>query len=66
MHPQDMLRDLPVSLFIRVVCHHEEKIETGQKGIRKGDVPMRVFVDIILVDVSTVSNRTSYYLPGRR
>jgi len=33
MHPQDMLRDLSVSLLIRIISDDKEQIETGQERV---------------------------------
>ena len=48
MHSQDMLRDHPVSLLVRVVRHHEQQVETGQEGVRKRNVLVRILVHVIL------------------
>jgi hypothetical protein len=44
-----MLRDLAVSLLIRVISDDKEQIETGQQRVGQSDISVRVFVDIVLV-----------------
>ena len=48
MHSENVICDHPVVLFVHVVRDNKEKIETGEKGIRKCNVLVRVFVNIVL------------------
>lgn len=48
VHAQDMLRDHAVLLFVRIVGHDEQEIETGQERVGQGDVLVRVFVNVVL------------------
>ena len=48
VHTEDMLRDLAIAEVVNVVRDYEEEIETGEKGVWKGDVTMWVFVGVIL------------------
>jgi hypothetical protein len=45
-----MLGDLSVSLLVGVVGDDKEKIETREKRVGKSNVPVRIFVNIVLVD----------------
>ena len=48
VHAENVICDHPVVLFVHVVRDNEEKIETGEKGIRKCNVLVRVFVNVVL------------------
>lgn len=48
MHAEDVICDHSVVLFIHVVRDNEKKIETREEGIRKCDVLVRVFVNVVL------------------
>jgi hypothetical protein len=44
-----MLRDLSVSLLVRIISDDKEQIETGQERIGQSDISVGVFVDIVLI-----------------
>ena len=48
VHTEDVICDHSVVFFIHVVRDDEKKIETREKGIRKCDVLVRVFVNVVL------------------
>lgn len=48
MHAEDMICDHPVVFFVHVVGDDEKKIKTGEEGIRKSDILMRIFMNIVL------------------
>ena len=48
VHAEDVICDHSVVFFVHIVRDNEKKIETGEKGIRKCDVLVRVFVNIVL------------------
>jgi hypothetical protein len=48
MHPQHMLRDHPVPLLVRIVRNDKQEIETREKRVGEGNVPVWVFVDVVL------------------
>lgn len=50
MHSKDVFRDHPVPLLVDVVRHDEEKIESGEKGVGKSDVSMRILVNVVLCE----------------
>ena len=54
VHAKDVIRNASVPLFLDVVCHNEEQVETGKKGIGERDVLVRVFVDVVLRNVSKI------------
>ena len=58
MHAKDVICDHPVVFFVHVVGDYEKKIKTGEKGVRKSDVLVGIFVDIILESIS--SEQSSY------
>jgi hypothetical protein len=49
VHPQNMFRDLSVSLLVRIIGDDKEQIETGQQRVGQSDISVRVFVDIVLM-----------------
>ena len=55
VHAQNMICDHSVVFFVDVVGDDEKKIETGEKGIRKGDVLVGILVDVVLERTSTSS-----------
>lgn len=57
MHPQDVLRDGPVPLFVGIVGDDKQQIETGQQRIRQGNVPMRILVHVVLQDISLLAHK---------
>lgn len=48
VHPQHMLRDHPVPLLVRIVRDHKQEIETREERVGEGNVPVWVFVDVVL------------------
>ena len=48
VHPQNMLRDLSITLLVRVVRDDKQEIETGQERIGQGNVSVRIFVYVVL------------------
>ena len=48
VHAENVICDHPVVFFIHVVRDNEKKIETREKRIRKRNVLVRVFVNIVL------------------
>lgn len=48
VHTEDVICDHPVVFFVHVVRDDKKKIETGEEGIGKCDIPVGIFVDIIL------------------
>ena len=48
VHTKNVVGDPTISFLFHIVCHNEEKIETREKGVREGDVLVRVFMDVIL------------------
>jgi hypothetical protein len=49
VHPQNMLRNLSVSLLIRIVSDDKEQIETRQQRVGQSDISVWIFVDIVLM-----------------
>jgi hypothetical protein len=58
VHPQDVVGDLSVSLFINVVSYDEEQIETRQERVGEGDVLVWIFVNIVLRADCELSHRS--------
>jgi hypothetical protein len=52
VHPQDVLRDHPVTLLVRVVGDDEQQVETGQQRVWQCDVSVGVLVYVVLVRIS--------------
>ena len=53
VHTQDVVRDLAVATFVDVIRHDKEKVETGEKRIRKGNVLVWVLVHVVLEGEAT-------------
>lgn len=69
VHAKDVIRNHSVVFFIHVIRDNEEKIETRKKGIRKCNVLVRVFMDVILKKKDCqrkVAVRWDVYEPVRR
>ena len=50
MHSKDMLRNHSIPLFVCVIRDHKEQIETREKRIWERNIPMGVFMHVILID----------------
>jgi hypothetical protein len=48
VHAEDVICDHPVVFFVHIVGDDEKKIETGEEGIRKSNILVGIFVDIVL------------------
>jgi hypothetical protein len=65
MHPENMLRDHSVPLLVDVVRYDEEEIESREKRIGKGDVSMRIFVDVVLHEHDERKRISTLLLEGK-
>jgi len=43
-----MIRYHAIPGFIHVVCDDEEQVEAGKEGVGKGNIFVRVFMDVVL------------------
>lgn len=48
VHPQNVLGNHTISLFVGVVGYNKEQIETGEQRVWKSNVPVGILVHIIL------------------
>lgn len=48
MHAEDMISNQAIACFFDVIGNDEKQIETRQQRVGKGNIFMRVLVDIVL------------------
>lgn len=48
VHPQNVLGNHTISLFVGIIGYDKEQIETGEQRVRKGNVPVGILVHIVL------------------
>ena len=69
MHPEDMISDHAISYFFHIVCDDEEQVKPRKKRVRKGDILVRIFVNVVLKEIILRDYETSgreLNIPGHK